>query len=172
MSLLKYYKHNPDDKITEGVMINALRYFIMGEYRYKAFCPRIHNFFGMRSESDVIAINPNGYLVEFEVKLTKADFIKDKDKIISIKRKRINKHKLYEQGGESAMFYCVAPKGIVTIDDIPEWAGLIEVVSREYIKHGTVLVCNNVKNAKKLNKRKATQKEIKKLLRLLSFKTT
>ena len=172
MSLLKYYKHNPDDKLTEAIMINALRYFIMGERNYMAFCPRVHNFFGMRSESDVIAINSNGYLVEFEVKLTKADFIKDKDKIISINRKRINKHKLYEQGGGSAMFYFVAPKGILTIDDIPEWAGLIEVVSREYIKHGTVLVCNNVKNAKKLNKRKATQKEIEKLLRLLSFKTT
>ena len=176
MSLLKYYKHNPKDKLTEGIMINALRYFIMGERNYMAFCPRIHNFFGMKSESDVIAINPNGYLVEFEVKLTKADFIKDKDKIIYIKRKQINKHKLYEQGGGSAMFYFVAPKGILTIDDIPEWAGLIEVVSREYIKeyikYGTVLVCNNVKNAKKLNKRKATQKEIEKLLRLLSFKTT
>ena len=176
MSLPKYYKHNPEDKLTEGIMINALRYFIMGERNYMAFCPRVHNFFGMRSESDVIAINPNGYLVEFEVKLTKVDFLKDKDKIISINRKRINKHKLYEQGGGSAMFYFVAPKGILTIDDIPEWAGLIEVVSREYsreyIKHGTVLVCNNVKNAKKLNKRKATQKEIEKLLRLLSFKTT
>ena len=76
MSLLKYYKHNPDDKLTESIMINALRYFIMGEYSYKAFCPRVHNFFGMRSESDVISINPNGYLVEFEIKLTKADFIK------------------------------------------------------------------------------------------------
>lgn len=172
MALLKYYKHNPEDKLTEGIIINALRYFIMGERNYMAFCPRIHNFFGMKSESDVIAINTNGYLVEFEVKLTKADFIKDKDKIISINRKRINKHKLYEQGGGSAMFYFVAPKGILTIDDIPEWAGLIEVVNREYIKHGTVLVCNNVKNAKKLNNRKATQKEIKKLLRLLSFKTT
>ena len=176
MNLPKYYKHNPEDKLTEGIMINALRYFIMGERNYMAFCPRVHNFFGMKSESDVIAINPNGYLVEIEVKLTKADFIKDKDKIISISRKRINKHRLYEQGGGSAMFYFVAPKGILTIDDIPEWAGLIEVVSREYsreyIKYGTVLVCNNVKNAKKLNKRKATQKEIEKLLRLLSFKTT
>ena len=172
MSLLKYYKHNPKDKLTEGIMINALRYFIIGKRNYMAFCPRVHNFFGMKSESDVIAINTNGYLVEFEVKLTKADFLKDKDKIISINRKRINKHKLYEQGGGSAMFYFVAPKGILTIDDIPEWAGLIEVVNREYIKYGTVLVCNNVKNAKKLNKRKATDKEIEKLLRLLSFKTT
>lgn len=172
MSLLKYYKHNPKDKLTEGIMINALRYFIMGERNYMAFCPRVHNFFGMKSESDVIAINPNGYLFEFEVKLTKADFLKDKDKIISINRKRINKHKLYEQGGGSAMFYFVAPKGILTIDDIPEWAGLIEVTTREYPKYGTLLVCNNVKNGKKLNKRKATDKEIAKLLRLLSFKTT
>ena len=172
MALLKYYKHNPDDKLTEGIMINALRHLIMGEYSYKAFCPRVHNFFGMKSESDVISINPNGYLVEFEVKLTKVDFLKDKDKIISINRKRINKHNLYEQGGGSARFYFVAPEGILSIDDIPEWAGLIEVTIKEYYDHETFLVCKMVRHGRKLNKRKATEKEIAKLLRLLSFKTT
>ena len=172
MSLPKYYKHNPEDKLTESIMINALRCFIMVECNYMAFCPRVHNFFGMRSESDVISMDYNNHLIEFEIKLTKADFLNDKDKIIYIKRKQINKHKLYEQGGGSAMFYFVAPKGILTIDDIPEWAGLIEVVTREYHEFGTLLICNNVKNAEMLNDRKATQKEIKKLLRLLSFKTT
>ena len=87
MILYKYYKHNPDDKLTEGVMINALRCFIMVECNYMAFCPRVHNFFGVRSESDVIAINQDGNLVEFEIKLTKADFLNDKDKIIYIKER-------------------------------------------------------------------------------------
>lgn len=31
MALLKYYKHNPEDKLTEGIIINALRHLIMGE---------------------------------------------------------------------------------------------------------------------------------------------
>lgn len=172
MALFKYYKHNPEDIITEGVMINALRNFIMGERNYKAFCPRVHNFFGYGSESDVIAINGRRFLVEFEIKLTKADFFKDKDKITHYQKQHINKHDFYKQGLASSMFYFVAPKGVLTIDDIPEWAGLIEVTTREYPKYGTLLVCNNVKNGKKLNKRKATDKEIEKLLRLLSFKTT
>lgn len=171
MSLLKYYKHNPEDIITEGVMINALRNFIMGERNYKAFCPRVHNFFGYGSESDVIAINGRRFLVEFEIKLTKADFFKDKDKITHYQKQHINKHDFYKQGLASSMFYFVAPKGVLTIDDIPEWAGLIEIknVDSEY---GSFLICNMVRLAKKLNSRKATDKEIEKLLRLLSFKTT
>ena len=168
----KYYIHNQDDKITESIMINALRYYIMGELRYRAFCPRVHDFFGYHSESDVIAINSGGYLVEFEIKLTNTDFNKDKEKRIYANKQYRNKHEYYKTGGAASRFYFVAPQGVLDKSDIPNWAGFIEIKEKHYSDNVTCLISENKRVAEQLNKRKATDKEISKLLRLLSFKTT
>lgn len=86
-------------------------------------------------ENDLCAVTKAGYWTEFEVKLSRQDFLKDKTKEIGrwegtypdmIKIVE-NKHDLLamtERG--PARFYYAVKEGVVMIEDIPAWAGLLE----------------------------------------------
>lgn len=76
-------------------------------------------------ECDVYAITKAGYGVEYEIKRTRQDFHLDKTKR---KGSGVYKHDLLANGDERApsRFYYVTPKGLLSLDEIPEWAGLIE----------------------------------------------
>ncbi|MEG1545399.1 MAG: hypothetical protein RR382_12915 [Tannerellaceae bacterium] len=81
----------------------------------------INNLYVFGWESDYLALTRSGYWHEVEVKISKADFKKDfekKDKHTTL-ISRIGKLPNY-------FSYC-APKGMLTSDDIPDYAGLIEI---------------------------------------------
>ncbi len=97
-------------------------------------------------ENDVCMVTKSGYWIEYEVKLTVADF-----RVDSQKQKEVlprawgepvkfeNKHDLLAntERGPCRFFY-VVPEGLLANEQLPVWAGLIEVVgtaqSRVYFR--------------------------------------
>jgi hypothetical protein len=110
-------------------------------------------------ECDVFQITKAGYFVEYEIKLSLADFKADADKRKSPRWQfngefstARNKHedlKARSPLGPSR-FYYVAPAGLLPTNMIPEWAGLIE--ARES-KHEIPFV-GEIKKAPRLHSQK------------------
>jgi hypothetical protein len=88
-------------------------------------------------ECDVFGVTKSGYFHEFEIKLTKADFEKDKEKSTGkvyakdadgkwFKTGGVTKHGLLACGTERGpvTFTYVVPDGLLSVEDIPEFAGL------------------------------------------------
>ena len=75
-------------------------------------------------EPDLISITKKGFVSEYEIKVTRADFRND------FKRK-LNKHHLLKKrfGGKYSTipnyFYYVVPLNLITEAEVPEYAGLI-----------------------------------------------
>lgn len=86
-------------------------------------------------ENDVLMITEAGYWVEFEIKLTLADFKVDAQKERQVMpwpwnepKKFENKHDLLANSDRGpAQFYYVAPAGVIPVALLPAWAGLIEI---------------------------------------------
>src|SRR5690606_38694218 len=87
-------------------------------------------------EADVLSLNKSGYLTEFEVKISRGDFLADKKK---------DKWIFYSNKVESQIpnyFYYACPIGLISEDEIPSFAGLvyvslegIELVKRAKLNH-------------------------------------
>ena len=78
------------------------------------------------SEHDVLSVNKSEYSYEFEVKISRQDFLKDKKKVL--------KHTMLENKVEDRCpnyFYYACPPGLISVDEIPEYAGLIYVSEEE-----------------------------------------
>ena len=104
----------------------------------------IPNVFVYSWESDVISITKAGYVHEFEVKLTRADFKKDSEKKNKheVLRRGYRNHKssydtykirqgIFKGDGMSVYeprpnyFWYVCPDGLIAPADVPAYAGLI-----------------------------------------------
>jgi len=71
------------------------------------------------SDADLIIVTWAELVYEFEVKLSRADFLRDKRK---------DKMGIYngERGGyRPNRFWYVAPEGVISKEDLPWWAGLM-----------------------------------------------
>jgi len=89
-------------------------YYSIHKYLFHNIC-----FFG-NNESDAIHFLTNGHCWEFEIKISKSDFLKDFDKV--------EKHKKIKAGLDCAnRFYYVTPFDLIDVEDVPPYAGLIEV---------------------------------------------
>ena len=88
-------------------------------------------------ECDVFEITQAGYFREYEIKLTVADFKADRMKDRPIRENegwRPNTPRTTKQaqlnGGDRlgpVRFWYVCPKGVLTAEMVPDWAGLIEM---------------------------------------------
>lgn len=85
---------------------------------------RLSNVFIFGSESDFFAVSKSGYVVEVEIKISKADFKNDFKKTTSSNE---NKHEylLSEKTFKPNQFYFAVPEGLITTSDIPNEYGLI-----------------------------------------------
>lgn len=108
----------------------------------------ISNLYIYGWESDYLAVMHSGIMHEVEIKVTKADFKNDfknkQDKHLLLE----GKGKLGKFSGKQGMpnyFYYAVPEGVVTPEEVPEYAGLI------YVYPWGVTV---VKDAKKLTDEK------------------
>ena len=91
-------------------------------------------------ECDVFELTKAGYFREYEIKVTKRDFLADAAKFQAgpvWKAGKLNKavgskHGLLEGKHVCgpAQFWFVTPEGMLTLDEVPWWAGLIEVSYR------------------------------------------
>jgi hypothetical protein len=87
-------------------------------------------------ECDVFEITKAGYFREYEVKVSRGDFFADARKTREVFPRGWgqpstfeNKHELLSQRslrGPSQFWFCTPP-GLLAVEEVPEWAGLIEV---------------------------------------------
>ncbi len=113
-------------------------------------------------ECDLWAVSRAGYVTEFEIKLSRKDFLADSRKSalrrLNGKFTMANKHELlagHDVNGPSR-FYYVTPEGLDV--EVPEWAGL--VVAIQYEQYPNVAYLHTKKAAPQLHKKKATRREI------------
>jgi hypothetical protein len=150
---------------------------LMHHLFFKQHCPIAKHFTGAGlGECDVISITKNRMVYEYEIKVSRSDFKAD--------FKKTFKHRLMQ--GEKALedcywkrweiyknhrpnhFYYVVPEGLIKVEEIPSYAGLI------YIKYDNSFSgydVTTIKNAPKIHKEKATQELYDSLLRNLTAKT-
>lgn len=110
--------------------------------------PNVYIWFG---ESDFISITQSGYLNEFEIKLSRSDFTKDFKKGYSgimfeprtlfnpngrVTKNVCRKHEVLSgkihKESVPKKFYFVVPKDMLSVDDVPSYAGLIHVGEDQY----------------------------------------
>lgn len=107
-------------------------------------------------ESDVFEISKSGYMVEWEIKLSIADFRKDVEKndTYTARGKKHDRLAARDPLGPSR-FYYVAPKDMISRDLLPSWAGLWEVTLTGYKDHPVLM--GEVVPAPRLHKEKVSQ---------------
>ena len=112
-------------------------------------------------EGDLVKITKSMILTEYEIKISKADFEKDFQKGSHYPTTKHDRMK----SGEcwSNYFYFVTPKGLIPIESIPEYAGLIEwdETTGKFV---------TIKVAKKLTKEKFYKGKEYKLLMTLTVR--
>lgn len=131
-------RHKTDIVWTEEEINNRLNLYFLSESSIKY---RLNNLyvFDKAWESDYLAMTKSGYLYEGEIKISKSDFKAD------MKKKR--KHQILEGTYQPKMvdkwdkgkyvgkteekvckphyFFYAVPQGLITADDVPEYAGLV-----------------------------------------------
>jgi len=132
----------------------------------KSHSPITTRFTGMGlAECDVLSISKSDYIYEYELKISrgdyKKDFIKEKHTLIINEKytKTIKGEILYLLPN---YFSYVTPKGLISIDEVPEYAGLI------YIDENGIFEV--IRKPKLLHKTKANDSFIRQVAHNLSCK--
>jgi hypothetical protein len=133
-------------ELTKEIQKNLCRYLLL----HGAEMVAENESCGTYSEMDVVAIRKTGMVAEYEVKISRSDFLADK------KKSKWNYFELVTDGCPN-YFYYVCPKDLISENEIPKYAGLY------YYEDGIFTI---VKNPRRLNaKPRATERMYKKLLR-------
>lgn len=125
-----------------------------------------------KSECDILEVTSNSYLNEYEVKVTRADFKKDEKKCCG----RVSKFTHLRSGKRGIRrFYYVVPGGLITPDEVPDFAGLIyvevsPVLQRDPDQADPYLYHRTVKEAQALPAKRATSATLKVLHRNFYFR--
>lgn len=133
----------------------------------------MENLYVFGWESDKLIETRSGLIYEFEIKISKADFKND------FKNKE-DKHKVLKSPQYAELFeeyfpvrtdkkpnyfYYAVPEGMITVDEVPEYAGLIYILSEGATSDMNGRYVFNrfyiVKNAPKLHSNKYTDEELK-----------
>ena len=125
------YVHGPMNEKhihTEANIQRALRNKYHGTSKYVVENIYIFNH---DWESDIFALKTNGYCYEVEIKISKADFFADLKKVkkhsILSTGKYNEGHGMRDHKFRPNKFYYCCPKGLIDVQDVPEYAGLLEV---------------------------------------------
>ena len=146
-----------------------LCYYMMWQVQNKAIGTNMN--FLLPYECDVVSLSNSDYLTEYEIKVSRSDFFADFKKGANRympKHVALKQREVYYGGSTykqiANRFYFVVPEDLVRKEEVPDYAGLIYVSAR-YESN-----IRFVKKAPFLHKRKATQKEIEKIMRNTSQK--
>ena len=114
---------NTSDRLAEAIAFDFIHWWRIRDRAMAVMAPNIYlpDWF----EADVCSIRRSMLIDEFEIKVSRADFKNDAKKAgadgrTKYDRIRSNDHPL-------ASFTYIAPKGLLTLEDLPDFAGLIEV---------------------------------------------
>ncbi len=140
-----------ENKTNEFTIQNALYAYLTK----KAHQYIIPNIYIGHLESDMISVTKAGFIHEYEIKLNlqdfKADFKKSKHAHMR------NRHRQFRN-----YFWFVAPAGLIDTNDVPEYAGHIEIYDRREVFSGGSLgniVCAEPKRPKRLHNRKISLRQ-------------
>lgn len=127
----KIYKN---EKHTERSIIEVLNKNFMSSPKYI-----LNNLYVYSWESDFLVITKSWYAYEIEVKISVSDFKND--------FKKSKKHKYISSGNAKFVpnyFYYAVPEGMISVDDVPPYAGLIYIKgNRMYISKAAPKINNN-----------------------------
>lgn len=140
--------------------------FVMYLYE-KSHSPISTRFTGMGlSECDVISVSKSDYIYEYEIKISRGDYKKD---FIKEKHSQMVKENHTIVGSTGEMMYLspnyfnfITPRGLISIEEVPEYAGLI------YINDDFTF--DIIKKPVLIHKTKANPQFIRKLAHNLSCK--
>ena len=142
-------------KWSEELIQQQLRYNFLSPSSVKYFTENLNVY---DWESDVLKITRSGYAYEFEIKISRGDFKND------FKHKK-KKHLLLENKENSSKmpnyFYYVVPEGLVTEDEVPEYAGLIYVHATIIGNSRVYYQFQEIKAAPKLHGNKIDENNLK-----------
>ena len=106
--------------------------------RDRAFEVIAPNVYILQGEQDMLAISRSGYASEFEIKMTRSDYLIDFSKTVGSKLEAQLrgqfwlKHEYLDGSRQSVnqwdvpkYFWFVVPAGMVDIEDVPSYAGLL-----------------------------------------------
>ena len=153
------------DKLTEKHMQVILLHYLLVDLQKPVVIPNIQYVDGNRWESDICAVSKSGYASEYEIKIDRWDFLRD--------FRKVHKHRFYSNEKSRLpfkQFYYVVPEGMVSADELPEYAGLIYIGQHgNSIKplNATVKVIKQSPNRKVS---KITPKKINQINRSLAWK--
>ena len=122
---------------------------LYGEMSQKGHGYIIPNIYLGYEESDLISVTKAGYIYEYEIKISRADFKADFKK----GRHERLKNDLTQW---RTCFWFVTPVGLVRPDEIPDYAGHIEVRERHAGSQIQVL-CVEKKRAKRFKAKKLSE---------------
>ena len=119
-------------KFTEEYIQSKLNFFLSeSAQKYN-----MDNLYIFDWESDKLIKTKSGYLYEFEIKVSRDDFHND------FKNKQ-NKHLILEGKEEERKpnyFYYAVPEGLIDVDEIPSYAGLVYIKEDGYGINGLRIV--------------------------------
>jgi hypothetical protein len=99
----------------------------------------IPNFYCHSYEMDLFKLTKNGYIVEYEVKISRADYFNDFKKSFKLyNQPEVFKHQNLEQGRSANRFTFVVPEGLIEIKEVPKYAGLMYYYNDVY--NGTKII--------------------------------
>lgn len=136
----------------------------------------LNSWIPRRWEMDIARVNKNKMLYEYEIKISRADFLADK-------KNKKNKHTLYASTKSArkdqenwvssfvpSQFYYVCPTDLIKIEELPAFAGLIyrrELPMRVYPPY---IKFDIVKRAPKIHNLKMPDKDIETLYHCMSWR--
>lgn len=124
----KGMKEKEETKWTEDKIQKVLRilFFSPSSIRYV-----IENLMVYEWESDSILVTKAGYAYEFEIKISRNDFRNDfkhkKNKHLFLEGKAGDLGAVLDDRYRPNYFYYAVPEGLISEDEVPEYAGLIYV---------------------------------------------
>lgn len=151
--------------MNERMIQNALQRF---RHQHSVIVPNINMAWG---ESDLLSVSRAGLIYDHEIKVSKQDFKADFDMRRATKW---SKHRALGLGLTARQslpnyFIYVAPNGLLTVHDVPMYAGLLHwhATTDPYHPFGRIEL---VKVAPLLHKTKITEKTMQQLARALMFR--
>lgn len=104
--------------VASGDLLGALREMHEGD---PIFVERKRDFLNLYTESDVVVATMAGQVIEYEIKVSRADYVRDRFK----RRNQIYSGE--KRGDRPNRFYYATAAGIITETDLPAWAGWFEL---------------------------------------------
>lgn len=126
------------------------------------------NFYYGHYEMDLFCLNGKEEIVEYETKISlhdyKIDFLKSHFEGGYSEENRVFKHDQIRKGERCNKFYFVVPHELVSLDDVPSYAGLI------YYGVNQLYSFRVIKRAPVLHNRKPSPDFYKKLVKTMAYR--